>query len=130
MYKIIKESSLTTNQKLQYNQQKIKAYFDKSTSWSYEKVWRMIIDREFCRIYNNLIPFPYISAIYLGCNIKLSDKELILSIAKKNKIDVFEGMINNQNYKINFMPINIDTYYKYKQYELEYELSQYNIIKS
>lgn len=127
MYKMTTGKALTTYQRLQYNQQKIKAYLDKSTSWSYEREWRLIIDREFCQIFNNLIPFPYISAIYLGCNMKQSDREAIYSIAQTKKITVFNGEIDKQKFEINFFPVNIDEYFKEKKYVLDNEIYTYTL---
>jgi len=51
-----------------------KAYIVKSSNWSYEQEWRLIVDSEISSYYNNKIPFPYIKKIYVGCR---AENELI-----------------------------------------------------
>lgn len=51
-----------------------KTFLVKSANWNYEKEWRIIVDENICKYYENKIPFPYIKAIYLGCK---ADNDLI-----------------------------------------------------
>lgn len=84
--------------KLLYN-----AYITKSTIWSYENEWRLVIDDKIAKYYNNKIPFPYIKKIYLGCKmekcyinelIDIADElgvEIELMKMESHKFDMFES---------------------------------------
>jgi hypothetical protein len=65
-----------------------KNFIVKSTNWSYENEWRLILDGNICKFYGNKIPFPYIKRIYLGCKMDSSIIDTMISIAKDLDIDV------------------------------------------
>jgi hypothetical protein len=57
------------------------AYITKSTVWSYENEWRLIVDEKVSGYYRNKIPFPYVKKIYLGCKMEKSHVDELISIA-------------------------------------------------
>lgn len=59
-----------------------KTFVVKSSNWSYEKEWRIIIDSQICEYYDNKIPFPFIKTIYIGCK---ASKELINTLVDISK---------------------------------------------
>ena len=66
-----------------------KTFVVKSSNWSYEKEWRIIIDEQIGNHFDNKIPFPYAKSIYLGCR---ADNELIgtmLKLGEELGIDVY-----------------------------------------
>jgi hypothetical protein len=65
-----------------------KAYITKSTNWSYENEWRLIVDEEISEYFGNKIPFPFIKRIFLGCNIPEMHKKLLIDIGKEHNVEV------------------------------------------
>ncbi|MDN3955818.1 DUF2971 domain-containing protein [Sporolactobacillus laevolacticus] len=65
-----------------------KNFIVKSTNWSYEKEWRIILDGDVCKYFDNKIPFPYIKTIYLGCRMDNKTIDTMVEIGKKLNIDV------------------------------------------
>ena len=43
------------------------SFITKSSSWKYENEWRLLLPVDICKIYDNMIPFFPIQAIYIGC---------------------------------------------------------------
>lgn len=78
------------------------AYITKSTVWSYENEWRLIVDENISTYYNNKIPFPYAKKIYLGCKMDKNNIDELMNIAdeigaeiqlmnmESNKFDLFD----------------------------------------
>lgn len=65
-----------------------KSYIVKSTNWSYEKEWRIILDENICKYHGNKIPFPYIKKIYLGCKMSEQTINAMLEIGKELGVNV------------------------------------------
>jgi hypothetical protein len=75
-----------------------KTFLVKSANWNYEKEWRIIVDENICKYYENKIPFPYIKAIYLGCK---ADNELIntmIDIGKEINAEVIIVKMDGQKF--------------------------------
>jgi hypothetical protein len=75
-----------------------KTFLVKSANWNYEKEWRIIVDENICKYYENKIPFPYIKAIYLGCK---ADNELIntmIDIGKEINAEVIILKMDGQKF--------------------------------
>ena len=58
-----------------------RSYLTKSSNWSYENEWRIIIDDRVCKYYDYKIPFPYIKTIFVGCHMEDSMVRMIRDIA-------------------------------------------------
>ncbi|TGA96108.1 DUF2971 domain-containing protein [Sporolactobacillus shoreae] len=84
----INNCSEKPNIKSDLNEVLYKNFVVKLTNWSYEKEWRIILDGDICKYFNNKIPFPYIKAIYLGCRMDYKTIDTMVEIGKKLNIDV------------------------------------------
>jgi hypothetical protein len=78
-----------------------KTYIVKSTKWSYEKEWRIIMDGNICQHYDNKIPFPYIKKIFLGCKMERHNIDTILEIADELNIEVALMRMDNKKFVLN-----------------------------
>lgn len=65
-----------------------KAFIFKSSNWSYEKEWRIILEDRICKCYDNKIPFPYIKKIYLGCKMDQNLIKTMLELGDELGIEV------------------------------------------
>lgn len=101
-YKLVTNKPLTKYQHAQYEKNIIKSFITKSSAWSYECEWRIILPPEYCKLYNNLISFPYASKIYLGYRMKESHKESVFNIAKRLNIEVYETKIREDAFELDF----------------------------
>lgn len=61
----------------------LRSYITKSTKWSYEKEWRLVVDKKISDFYNNKIPFPFIKSIYIGCK---ASRDLIEVLTRTGEI--------------------------------------------
>ena len=91
-----------------------KTFIIKSSKWSYEKEWRLIIDENISNYYDNKIPFPYAKKIYLGC--KASDEliKTMIEIGKNLGIEVYLQKMDGQKFALD----------SYKPWEYEYRQSE------
>lgn len=64
------------------------AYITKSTIWSYENEWRLVVDNKIARYYDNKIPFPYIKKIYLGCKMEKPYLDELIYIADELGVEI------------------------------------------
>jgi len=75
-----------------------KTYIVKSPKWSYEKEWRIILDGDVCSFYDNMIPFPNIKCIYLGCRMNAKSIETMIEIAKELGVEVYRMVMDNNKF--------------------------------
>ncbi len=75
-----------------------KTYIVKSSNWSYEKEWRLIIDGTISNYYDNKIPFPYIKRVYLGCKMDAQTKSTIMDIGKELHFEVVPLIMNENKF--------------------------------
>lgn len=87
-----------------------KTFIVKSSKWSYEKEWRLIIDENISNYYNNKIPFPYTKKIYLGCKASNELIETMMEIGKSLGVDVYLQKMDGQKFALD----------SYKPWEYEY----------
>jgi hypothetical protein len=66
-----------------------KTFVIKSSNWSYEKEWRIIIDDQISNHFDNKIPFPYAKSIYIGCKAKDELIETLIKLGKDLGIEVY-----------------------------------------
>lgn len=77
----------------------------KSTDWSYEREWRMVLSKE--KPIGRGIPVnvPTPIRVYLGSLIASENKEKIIDICNKKEIDVFQMHHSNNAFKMEFQKI-------------------------
>jgi len=75
-----------------------KTYLVKSSDWSYENEWRLILDNKISVYFDNKVPFPYIKRIYLGCKIDQKIKNTILEIGKDLNVEVIQLLMDNKKF--------------------------------
>ena len=63
------------HQKIQFEKSIIMSFLTKSTAWSYEKEWRMILPNDVSVFYDNMVPFYPVKTIYLGCKMPMDNRE-------------------------------------------------------
>lgn len=114
IYNYAVKKALTKYDHVQYEKNIIKAFITKSSAWSYENEWRIILPREYCDIYNNLISFPYASKIYMGYRIKENHRKIIYTIAKRLNIKVYETDLREDSFELDFSNANIDVHEEYE----------------
>jgi len=89
--------------------EKLHAYIlTKSRHWCYEQEWRRIV---VANKQPRFLPIPpgVVSAIYLGCRIKESIREAILSAAQQSPtcscLNVFQAELSPDSYSLTFVPL-------------------------
>ena len=77
----------------------------KSKRWGYENEYRIVKFDSSRKIVN--IPEDAVLEIVLGCNMSDKDKDALHELAKKKfpKAKVFETKINEEEFKLDFLPI-------------------------
>lgn len=95
-----------------FNEAIYKSFIIKSTNWSYEKEWRIIINDRICKYYDNKIPFPYIKRIYLGCKMNQNLINTMLEIGEDLGIEVLLLEMNSKKFTLD--KVNLD-YYKWQR---------------
>ncbi|KEO72245.1 hypothetical protein EL17_18770 [Anditalea andensis] len=70
----------------------------KSSNWSYEKEWRIIIDEKVSNYYNNKIPFPFAKTIFLGCKASNELIETMIKIGKEINVEVLLMKTNGKKF--------------------------------
>ena len=92
-----------------------KTFIIKSTNWSYEKEWRLILDGKIPDHFENKIPFPYIKRIYLGCMMDSHTMETMIEIAKELNVEVFFLTMDNKKFALEENDIRMLEYRKESQ---------------
>ena len=87
------------------NSKSYEAIFTKAKQWSYEYEWRI------AKNYSNAnkiltINMPKPKAIYLGCRIEENLKNYLVDFCSTNGIEIYQGIKNRTEYKIDFKKIN------------------------
>ncbi|TYP93526.1 Protein of unknown function (DUF2971) [Fodinibius salinus] len=83
-----------------------KAFITKSTKWSYEKEWRIILDGRISNYFNNKIPFPFIKHIYLGSRMKPKVIDDLIEIADELNVEVTLMDLNEKKFTLEHQNIN------------------------
>ncbi len=78
-----------------------KTMITKSTSWDYEKEWRLIISKYDSDILvNNSIPFLDIEAIYVGSKTESNFRKYLVQFAAKNNIQIYQARLSNEKFEL------------------------------
>ena len=74
----------------------------KKDEYAYEKEWRFAIKNN----NNNMQPFPFVSAIYVGKNIAPTNLERLKVIAKKLNVPICQQNLADGHFEYRYDPIN------------------------
>ncbi len=85
-----------------------KTYIIKSAKWNYEKEWRIIIDGEICKYFDNKIHFPFIKKIFLGCKMNTHNIDILLEIAEELNVEIVLMAMNEKKFYLE--PQGLDSY--------------------
>lgn len=77
-----------------------KTFIVKSSKWSYEKEWRIIIDEQVSNYYNSKIPFPYAKTIFLGCKASNDLIDTMIKIGNEINAKVFLMRTNGEKFTL------------------------------
>ena len=107
LYKLrVQDNRLELNQSVQKTV--LKSLTTKSKFWSYEKEWRLILnENDASLLYNNIMPFLKVDAIYLGCRIEANLKKFITNFAEDNGIEIFQTKQRDEKFSLS--SYNLDT---------------------
>ena len=98
----LKRINLDSDGNLKYNSNidplLYKTYIIKSAKWNYEKEWRIIMDGDICKYFQNKIHFPFIKKIYLGCKMETHNIDILLEIAEELNIEILLMVMNNKKF--------------------------------
>ena len=99
-YKYVKRIPFTKHEKIEFEKNILLSFITKSSSWSYENEWRLILSNNICEIYENKIPFFPIKAIYNGCRMAKDNKEFIYQMAQRKGIEVYDMTMHDYQFRL------------------------------
>lgn len=114
-YKYALEKEMTLHQIIQFEKSIIMSFMTKSTVWSYEKEWRMILPNDVSLFYDNMIPFYPIKTIYLGCRMSMDNREYMYRLARRKNIQVVNMEQYYNEFKLKECYVDIDHYFNEKK---------------
>lgn len=114
-YKYALGKALTVHQKLQFEKSIIMSFLTKSSAWSYEKEWRMILPNDVSVFYDNMVPFYPIKTIYLGCKMPTDNREYMYRLAREKGIEVVNMEQYCNEFKLKECYVDIDHYFNEKK---------------
>jgi len=103
---------MTVTEKAKFERCILENFITKSSAWSYENEWRLVVEKNYCDIYNNLIPFPFISKIYLGCNMPNDNREYMYRLATRKGIKLFQMNLRNDSYELDDPEVDCYRYFE------------------
>lgn len=95
------------NDKKSIQRIRLRSLISKSINWNYEKEWRLIIDNKTAEYYSYKIPFPFIKAIYIGCNASDQLIRELSEIGKDLNIKVYKMHMSINDYSL-YYNLNLD----------------------
>lgn len=124
VYKYVNMIPFTTYEQMEFDKSILLLFLTKSSSWRYENEWRLLLPIDICKIYENMIPFFPIKAIYIGCRMPIDNQEYLYRFAQYKNIDVYNMNMHEYNFELEgeYSNKNIDDYFKWK-----YEKRQRNL---
>lgn len=130
-YKYALGKTMTMYQKIQFEKSIIMSFLTKSSAWSYEKEWRMILPNEVSIFYDNMIPFYPIKKIYLGCKMAMDNREYMYRLARKKGIEVVNMEQYYNEFKLRECYVDIEHYFNEKKYYKQKSMNngKYELLK-
>lgn len=133
IYKYIKKLPFTPYEKMEFEKSIILSFLTKSSSWSYENEWRLILPCDICEIYGNMVPFFPIKAIYIGCRMPANNREFLYGLAQRRGIVIYNMNMHEHRFELegDYFPVDIEEYFKrqYESQENQLKQRQYKIWK-
>lgn len=105
------KSRMTPREKILLEKEIVESFVCKSSAWSYEHEWRIVIPEEISSVWNNFIPFPYASKVFLGAKMSEDDRAFMYRICEELDIEVLNGYLREDNYKLEFYKRDIEDYF-------------------
>lgn len=115
LYKYAMQKKFTNYQKIQFEKSILLTFLRKSSSWSYEKEWRLVLPNDLSSAYGNLILFFPIRAIYWGCKMSEDNKEYMYRLAKRKGIIVCDMNLQEHYFELDSFPVDVNRYFKKKE---------------
>lgn len=115
-YKYAMGKGFTRQQNINFQKELMYSYIYKSSAWSYEHEWRLILPQKYSEIWNHLIPFPYAKRIYLGVNMPLENKEYMYRLSERLGIEVNDSELDHYKYEISFRTIDVKRYFEDREF--------------
>lgn len=115
-WKYYNGNRMTDNQRIQFEKSILLSFLNKSRSWSYEKEWRLIVPDDVCKMFDNMIDFFPIKAIYLGVKMPSDNREYFYDFAKRKNIPVMDMRCGTDAYELEAVAVDVDKYYDWKTF--------------
>ena len=126
-YKYVKRIPFTKHEKIEFEKNILLSFITKSSSWSYENEWRLILSNNICEIYENKIPFFPIKAIYNGCRMAKDNKEFIYQMAQRKGIEVYDMTMHDYQFRLEEICKSTDIKGYFEHKKLMQELNMKNL---
>lgn len=126
-YKYVKRIPFTKHEKIEFEKNVLLSFITKSSSWSYENEWRLILSNNICEIYENKIPFFPIKAIYNGCRMAKDNKEFIYQMAQRKGIEVYDMTMHDYQFRLEEICKSTDIKGYFEHKKLMQELNMKNL---
>jgi hypothetical protein len=116
MYKYIKNIQFTSYEKMEFEKSIMLSFLTKSSSWRYENEWRLILPKDVCEIYNHMMPFFPIKAIYVGCRMPTDNREFIYQLAQRKNFTVYNMGMHEYRFELegDYWGVDVEQYFKDK----------------
>lgn len=124
MYKYANGLSFTPYEQMEFEKSIILSFLNKSSSWSYENEWRLILPLDVCEIYRNMIPFFTIKAIYIGCRMPADNFDFMLRLAQRKGIEIYDMSMHEYRFELEDFPINIEKHFENQHENQDNQLRQ------
>lgn len=117
LYKYINQIPFTAYEQMEFDKSILLSFLTKSTSWRYENEWRLLLPIDICKIYDNMIPFFSIKAIYIGCRMPNDNREYLYKYAKRKGIKVYDMSMHEYNFGLDcyYSEAKLDEYFEIKE---------------
>ena len=125
-WKYYNGNRMTDNQRIQFEKSILLSFLNKSRSWSYEKEWRLIVPDDVCKMFDNMIDFFPIKAIYLGVKMSRDNREFFYDFAKRKNIFILDMRCRTGAYELEAMPVDVDKYYDWENYVRQSTINKSN----
>ena len=124
VYKYVNMIPFTTYEQMEFDKSILLSFLTKSSSWRYENEWRLLLPIDICKIYENMIPFFPIKAIYIGCRMPIDNQEYLYRFAQCRNIDVYNMNMHEYNFElVDYANKNVDEYFNQKDEKRKRALS-------
>jgi hypothetical protein len=134
IYKYVNNVQFSSYEKMEFEKSKMLSFLTKSSSWGYENEWRLILPQDVCEIYNHMIPFFPIKAIFVGCRMPADNREFIYQLAQRKKITVYNMEMHEYKFELrrDYWEVDVERYFENKSESTINKLkeSQYNFWKT